>query len=99
MWHWRNYVQCAGRFSGLKKLVVAVSDEPAVRRILGVNWNSDGTPDPAGACYLGRRGEYVCLRRAFDEESRPTGWRELSPYERVVLADGWPAHGPDVPAD
>ena len=68
------------------RVVVGIPDESFVPTLVGPDDGMDGAGRPGGSFYLGRRSEYVCLRRAFDEDGRPTGWLELSPFERVVLA-------------
>lgn len=70
----------------LPRLVVAVPDEIALRMVNGPDMGTDGVGGEDGSMYLGQRNEYICCRRAFDEEGKPSGWLELSPYERIVLA-------------
>lgn len=70
----------------IPKLVIGVRNEESVADFLGSSWDDDGDDSRGGKHYLGRRSEYVCLRRAFGDDGRPYGWMELSPYERIILA-------------
>ncbi len=70
---------------GVPRFVVAVPDENSRRRVMGRDSDMDSPGSGNGTFYLGRRDEYLCLRKAFGEDGRPEGWLELSPYERIVL--------------
>ncbi|MFH1675941.1 MAG: exonuclease domain-containing protein, partial [bacterium] len=72
-------------FNGMK-LTVGVESEEMRRRVIGFDGGTDGWCEPGGSLYLGCRSEYVCLRKAIGDDNRPAGWKELSPYERIVLA-------------
>lgn len=58
-------------------------DEDIQKKIIKNDRGTDGGGD--GAFYFGKRSEYICMRRAFDEDGKPRGWIELSPFERTVL--------------
>jgi len=66
---------------GVDRLVVGITGDSALPMLITKGKSTDGSE----VFYLGRRGEYITLERAFEVDGKPTGWLELSPYERVVL--------------
>jgi len=68
------------------QVVIAIPDETTIGNYVRMADGTDGRCNGSGPFYLGKRSEYICLSRAFDTDGNPSGWLELSPFERIVFA-------------